>query len=45
MEYVGLAYLKYMLNGTYDYEAVDSSKWSNVKQTSLREWFEKHTEI
>ena len=44
-QYVGLAYLKYMLDGTYDYEAVDSERWRHVRQTGLREWFELHPEI
>lgn len=44
-QYVGLAYLKYMLGGTYDYQVVDSKRWSHVKQRSLRECFENNPEI
>ena len=42
--YVVFAYMKYMLNGLYDYEAVDSKRWSRVRQSSLRELFEQNPE-
>ena len=42
--YVVFAYMKYMLNGLYDYEAVDSKRWSHVKQSSLKELFEQNPE-
>jgi len=45
LEYIGLAYLKYMIRGTWDYESVDNDRWSNVKRTSIHEWFVKHPDV
>jgi hypothetical protein len=36
--YVGLAYAKFMLDGTYDYDTPDSQRWASVKQTSFKDW-------
>lgn len=44
-KYIGLAYLRFMLDGTWDYEAVDCERWGHVRRTSLREWFEAHPEV
>jgi hypothetical protein len=44
-EYVGLAYMKYWLDGTWDFEPLDSMRWSSVKQTSFKEWLVAHPEV
>jgi hypothetical protein len=44
-EYIGLSYVKYWLNGTWDFETPDSKRWSNVRQTSFREWLVAHPEV
>lgn len=43
-EYIGYAYAKYMLNGTWDYDTPDSERWGSVKQTSFEEWLRQHPE-
>lgn len=44
-KYIGLSYVDHMLKGTWDYESVDVKRFGNVKQTSLKEWFEMHPEL
>ncbi|CZR70064.1 uncharacterized protein PAC_19965 [Phialocephala subalpina] len=45
-EYIGLAYVTLMNRGKMDFEAVDSKRWAGqVKQTSLKEWFEQHPDV
>jgi hypothetical protein len=34
-----------MLKGTWDYEPVDCSRFPNVKQGTLEEYFKQHTEL
>lgn len=42
LEYIGWVYMKLQFTGVLDYESVDSLRWSHIKQTGLREWFENH---
>ncbi|KAK3938010.1 hypothetical protein QBC46DRAFT_293140 [Diplogelasinospora grovesii] len=45
-KYIGLAYVTLMNNKKIDFDAVDSKRWAGqVKQTSLREWFEQHPDV
>lgn len=44
-QYIGLAYTKYWLDGTWDFETSDSKRWSTVQQTSFKEWLLAHPEI
>jgi len=44
-KYIWLAYVVHMLRGSWDYKPTDCQTFSNVKQTSLREWLEAHPEL
>ncbi|RYP69657.1 hypothetical protein DL769_005227 [Monosporascus sp. CRB-8-3] len=41
-EYIGLAYAKSMMNGTWDYETPDCERWPGVKLTSFEQWLLDH---
>ncbi|KAF5259650.1 hypothetical protein FOXYS1_9727 [Fusarium oxysporum] len=43
--YIGLSYVVHPLRGSWDYEPVDCSRFRNVQQTSLEEWFQAHSEL
>ncbi|KAI1497601.1 hypothetical protein F5X99DRAFT_396342 [Biscogniauxia marginata] len=43
--YIGLAYAKLFFNPALLHEPTDSKKWSDIKQTSLKEWFEQHPDV
>lgn len=44
-KYIGLSYVVHFLKGTWDYEASDVQRFGGVKQTSMKEWFEKHPDV
>jgi hypothetical protein len=41
-KYIGFGYMKYMLQGTWNYEPVDCQRFGDIKQTPLREWLRAH---
>lgn len=46
ISYIGLAYATLWLKGVFNYEPTDSQgRWSHIKQTTLREWFENNRDI
>lgn len=45
MEYNGLAFMVQLLQGHLDFEPIDTLRWGDIKQTTLREWLDAHPEI
>lgn len=44
-KYIGLVYAKLINDPAMLYEATDSKRWADVKQTSMKEWFEQHPDV
>lgn len=42
MEYNAMAFGTHFIRGSLNFDAVDSSRWSHIKQTGLKEWLEKN---
>ncbi|GME61476.1 NmrA-like family protein [Neofusicoccum parvum] len=45
LQYIWYGYQVHMGRRTWDYEPVDCARFSSVKQTSLKEWFEANPEV